>query len=199
MKKVSKFDGSVQMKGEMWMMTNKLAELVLFVAEKSKSDPAFSATKLNKILFLADFLHYGITGKPITGARYVHRQNGPAPADMLDVIRLLVEAGRAQMEESTYFGYTQKRIVPCVGPDTSIFSEKELELVESVIEHVRPSNAKELSEWTHTLKPWLLTEEGEELPYASVFVLSSLPVERAGIKWAKEELNKLRREEGYAH
>ena len=57
----------------------KLKELVLYIAQKSEDDPSFGATKLNKILFAADFYFFGQTGRSITGASYVHRGKGPVP------------------------------------------------------------------------------------------------------------------------
>ena len=56
----------------------KLKELVLYIAQKSEDDPSFGATKLNKILFAADFYFFGQTGRSITGASYVHRGKGRA-------------------------------------------------------------------------------------------------------------------------
>ena len=44
----------------------RLLELILYVAEKCQDDPKFGATKLNKILWWADFLAYAQHGTPIT-------------------------------------------------------------------------------------------------------------------------------------
>jgi len=40
-------------------------ELVLYFSSRSDDDPKFSATKLNMLIFFADFLAYAYLGKPI--------------------------------------------------------------------------------------------------------------------------------------
>ena len=61
----------------------RLAELILYIAEKCEHDPGFGAVKLNKILAFADFSSYFETGKPITGAEYMRLPQGPAPRRLL--------------------------------------------------------------------------------------------------------------------
>ena len=175
-------------------MSKKLRELTLYVAGRSKGDPAFGLTKLNKILFISDFYFYGIRGESITGAKYVHRKNGPTPRTIHSVIESLTDKGKAHIEEIEYFGYSQKRLVPLIGADTSGFSEDELTFVDNVIGKFEKFNASDLSDWSHTLNPWLLTDEEEEIPYCSAFVMHRLPVEKAGITWAKEELRWIKKE-----
>jgi len=170
---------------------DRLKELSLYIAEKSKDDPSFGAIKLNKILFATDFYFYGFTGRAITEAKYVHRNNGPVPRRMPLIIESLKTEGRAKLEDTTYFGYSQKRLVPLMGANTSMFNEGELSFVDQIISHFRSYNGTQLSKWTHDLSPWLATEDGEEIPYCSVFVLNPLPVEKAGISWAMKELTAL--------
>ena len=57
----------------------KLAELILYVAEKIQSDRTAGATKLNKYLYFADFSAVRKLGHPITGAEYQRLRHGPAP------------------------------------------------------------------------------------------------------------------------
>ena len=44
----------------------KFTELVVYVAARLQSDRSGGATKLNKVLFFADFAHVRRTGRPIT-------------------------------------------------------------------------------------------------------------------------------------
>ena len=50
----------------------KLSELILYISQKCATDPKFGAVKLNKILYLSDFLAFGNWGEPITGVEYQH-------------------------------------------------------------------------------------------------------------------------------
>jgi len=177
----------------------KLVQLVLYIAEKSREDLSFGSTKLNKILFAIDFNYFGSTGESITGAVYVHQERGPVPKIMPGVLQYMVGLNMAAIEDTEYFGYRQKRVVPRIKPDMSDFDEEEIEYADKMIEHFRPFSATELTEWTHELDPWILTENGEEIPYYSVFILRNLRVEKSGVKWAMQELRRLRKEEEYAH
>lgn len=172
-------------------MTAKLEELVIYVSEKSRDDAKFGMTKLNKILFTADFNYYGLKGKSISGATYIHLPKEPVPRGLQNIILSLQAQGRITLEEKIYFGYPQKRINPIMGPDMSAFNEDEIELIDEIIDDCKPLNATDLSDWTHELNPWIYTEDYEEIPYYSVFVIKDLPVEKAGVKWAQQELNEL--------
>ena len=57
---------------------HKFTELVLHVAARLQDDHSGGATKLNKVLFFADFAHVRRTGAPITGAAYQKLDHGPA-------------------------------------------------------------------------------------------------------------------------
>jgi hypothetical protein len=169
----------------------KLEELIIYISEKSKNDPSFGATKLNKILFFADFVHYGSHGKAITNAEYVHRSNGPTPKFMKPALDSLEKESRIKIDEVSYFGYQQKRVVPLTGPDLSMFGQTEISFVDEVIEVFKAFNGSELSTWTHLLIPWLLTEEEETIPYETIFVLNNKPIDKAGLRWAQKELEEL--------
>src|ERR1041384_212988 len=90
---------------------HKFRELVLYIADRCQDDPRFGATKLNKILFYADFLHYGESGTPLTGATYRKLEHGPAPKQLLPTQTKLVSDGSAALSKRERYGYVQKRIV----------------------------------------------------------------------------------------
>jgi hypothetical protein len=58
---------------------SKLAELILYVAERLRGDPKGGAMKVNKVLFSAEFAHMRLHGVPITGVEYQKLERGPAP------------------------------------------------------------------------------------------------------------------------
>ena len=57
----------------------KFTEMLLYVADKLGDDRAGGATKLNKILYFAEFAHVRRHGRPISGADYFRLDQGPAP------------------------------------------------------------------------------------------------------------------------
>ncbi len=172
-------------------MSDKLQELILYIAHKSHDDPSFGVTKLNKILFLADFMAYGYFGESITGTTYVRRQFGPAPRDMASVLSEMEVAGRVQVVELPHYGYTQKRPLPKENANLSLFTPEQINLATEVIGQCEGMSAAELSEWSHTLTPWLSAGDGEELPYETVFVLKHMTVSRADMGWAMEAVDEL--------
>lgn len=172
-------------------MKDKFKEIVLYIAQKSKDDPTFGSTKLNKILFISDFTYYGLTGKSITGAEYWHLQNGPTPKQMIKTLNELESRGDIIIKKTDYFGYTQKRIIPKRKADTVIFADDEIDFINQTIKFFNAKNGTELSNWTHTLTPWLITQNREPIPYEAVFMLHQLPVEKDGLVWAESELKRL--------
>ena len=149
----------------------KFRELMLYVAEKLLDDPAFGATKLNKILFFADFRAYGEFGKPITGASYQRLDRGPAPVQLLPIQSELVEEGAAVLVEREYFNYPQKRLFPRRAPNLSCFSAAEIALVDEIIEALRHHNATEVSFLSHiNVLGWQVAADREEIPYQAVFL-----------------------------
>lgn len=172
-------------------MIKKLDEIIVYIAEQSEKDLKFGATKLNKILFAADFHAFAYRGSSVSGATYIHRNNGPVPKEIVEAKNRLVEEGKITEDIVEYWGYQQKRILPKVEPDLSVFSKDEISIVKEWIDKFKNYNATELSEWTHKLVPWLITKNEEEIPYSAVFVLLDLPVEADGIDWAENELSEL--------
>src|SRR6266849_3234100 len=90
----------------------KLAELILYISQKCATDPKFGAIKLNKILYLSDFLSFGNWGEPITGVEYQHLRKGPAPRRLIPVREALQKDGKLLVQSvSLKSGNMQKRMV----------------------------------------------------------------------------------------
>lgn len=156
----------------------KLAELILYVAERCSEDADFGATKLNKILHASDFLAYAMFGKPITGTEYFRLDRGPSARRMMPVRAYLEANDRLAIQKTQRFGFTQHRPVPLEDADLSMFEAREIALVESVIRAFEGKNARDVSAASHVNKisaGWQLTEDRETIPYYSVFVSPSRP------------------------
>ncbi len=75
-----------------------------------------------------------------------------------------------------------------------MFDKEELELIDQVIRENRNLNGTELSEWSHSLVPWIITRYGEKIPYQTIFLMKKLPVEMDGFIWAEQQLDRIKRE-----
>ena len=158
----------------------KLAELILYIAEKSSDDEGFGATKLNKILHAADFLAFAIRGEAITGVEYFHLRQGPGPRRFVPVREHLVKEDRLAIEECRRFGYAQHRPVALDEADLSNFEAREISIVDDVIRILWGKTATQVSEGSHVNNislGWQLTGDQETIPYESVFVSAATPSE----------------------
>lgn len=148
----------------------KFKELVIYIAQKCGDDPTFGATKLNKILYFADFYAYGESGAPVTGATYIKAPRGPVPRQMMLMRENLQQAGDACLTKAPYHGHVQERIVPIREANLDLFSPREIALVDDIIRQLWGINAANISEYTHRLAGWRIAEDGGEIPYESVFL-----------------------------
>jgi Protein of unknown function (DUF4065) len=95
----------------------RLAELIVYIADRLIGDPRFGATMLNKVLFFADFEAYRRTGQSITGAVYQHLPQGPCAHQLLPAIQSL-GSDVVWKETNTYAG-KQKQLIALAQPGWS--------------------------------------------------------------------------------
>ncbi len=152
----------------------RLAELIVYVAEKCASDPYFGATKLNKILWATDMISYARYGQPVTGVAYQRLDAGPAPKRLLPVKRKLLEEGQIFEVRRQIGRLTQKRIVPTRNADLERFSGRDIAMVDEAIDIFCGKTAVETSDMSHK-RAWHVAGPGGLIPYEAVF-LSDEPV-----------------------
>lgn len=70
----------------------RLAELIVYISQKCANHRKFGATKLNKILFYADFGSFKKYGCSITGTEYMKLPNGPVPRQLVPQRKALLAA-----------------------------------------------------------------------------------------------------------
>jgi hypothetical protein len=164
----------------------KLAELILYISQKCANDPTFGAVKLNKILCYADFWFYAYNDQGITNVEYQKLPNGPAPRRLIPVRDKLIENGDLAMQEvALKSGATQKRTVNLRRPKLDLFTGAEIAMVDRVIEFMQDTTAETASDISHTLVGWLVVDEGETIPYNTIY-FANPPLSHAEISRAKE-------------
>ena len=157
---------------------NKLAELMLYVADKLRDDRAGGATKLNKVLFFAEFAHMRRYGQPITGAEYQKLEWGPAPRRLVPVRDGLVDSGKALIEERFFLGYLQHRLVPNEPVRPQLLSPQEIESTNEVVEDLRGLTARQVSDLSHAEEGWRMVADGETIPYEAAVLRRPVVTER---------------------
>jgi uncharacterized phage-associated protein len=152
----------------------KVIELVLFFAEKMN----VLKTKLNKLLFYTDFLHYQQYGYGITGLSYRAIQWGPVPASYESIFeyaaaRKYIEIRYLEFED----GKCGEQFVPCQEHtfDHSLFSHIELETAQYVMEKFTPISTKDIIALSHEEKGWVENiEQKGKISYNYAFELKHI-------------------------
>lgn len=148
----------------------KMKELILYLATRSESDPRFSSTKLNKLLFYCDFAAYRDLGRSITGHSYQKLPFGPAPKAMLPILDQMKRDHDCVETERDHFGRTQRRVQAQRPPETALFSVDELRLADRILADLWESSAAEVSDLSHDFIGWKAAALNEVIPYETVFV-----------------------------
>jgi hypothetical protein len=169
----------------------KFAELLLYVAREIEEDPTGGATKINKILFFAEFSHMRTHGKPITGMPYQKLPQGPAPRRLLPVRGRLIEEGSAELRMDDYFGFPLSRLVALREVQVAMFGESERRAVDQVIGALWGKTAKEVSDLSHEEMGWKMVEDGEDIPFSSAFLARRVVVTDKMRKRAEDLAEKL--------
>ena len=149
--------------------TEKLRELVLYIADKCKEDRTFGAVKLNKILFYADFISFAEYGEPITGVKYRKFEQGPVPTIFKRVRSEMEEGGEIIIRKKSYHGRVQHRLIPLRPPDFSQLGARDIALVDDVIQMFWNRSAQEVSELSHD-RAWKERSRGRGDTYEAAFV-----------------------------
>src|SRR3989338_1079397 len=107
------------------------------------------------------------------GLTYIKNHHGPTPKEFIKVVEQMKIDGELEEVKSKYFTYEQKKYIPVVHPDLSKISGQELELIDDVLNRLAGKSATELSEYSHKDTPWLVSEDGKDISYESVFYRDS--------------------------
>lgn len=131
-------------------MRKKFENLILYVCQESEADEAFGRTKLNKLLYFADFGHFRDHGKSISGEEYMAIQNGPVPRAMKPVLDDMISSG-AIREDTINIGARHPQMRPHAvrNPDVSLFSASEKAYVDNVLSKYVRMSGTELAELSH--------------------------------------------------
>lgn len=168
----------------------KFKSLVLYACWKAGDTSRLGATKLNKILWFSDLMTYLNLDAPVTGARYIKRQFGPVPSNILPVMEELKAEGKLVVRDTEHFGKPKRDFFPMLYPALGDFSADEISIVDGVIDQIcKNHTADSISRLTHN-RAWELAEIGEELPMFTVFARRG-EIDETDIQWADEQIASL--------
>ena len=112
-------------------------------------------TKLNKLLFYADFLHYQWTGYSITGNTYRAIKMGPVPTEFEKLYEKLADENVISREFKAFNnGHYGEYFRGLTGYDENAFRKSELAVLEKIIETFGEQTSQALIERSHQEKAW---------------------------------------------
>ncbi|WP_308990897.1 type II TA system antitoxin MqsA family protein [Mariniflexile litorale] len=131
----------------------KLTEMVVFFAQNMEP----YITKLNKLLFYSDFLHYKYEAVSMSGTRYRAIDRGPVPNNYDSIFDFMNREGDVNIiEEERQWGFS-KQFVSFKDRtfNSSLFSEIELEILNKVNNTFKDINTPDIVEISHTEDAWI--------------------------------------------
>jgi putative zinc finger/helix-turn-helix YgiT family protein len=123
-------------------------------------------TKINKLLFYADFLHFKHYAVSITGARYAHATFGPVPDKYETMLALLIENGSLLPEEFMCSeDITGEKLVAAKVYDFNLFSDSEIKILATVRERFKGFSSRRIMEYSHEEAGYRETASGQFISY----------------------------------
>ena len=148
----------------------RLREMILYVSERANAAPRWGKTKLNKILWRADFEAFLERQVPVTGRAYQRLPNGPAPVEMAPVLAEMINAGLVSIDHAVISaGIIEERIVPNEKPNLRFFSADDLRFVDEAISYLWSDTAADVSRDSHGIA-WKSRADGDPMPYELAYL-----------------------------
>jgi transcriptional regulator with XRE-family HTH domain len=132
----------------------KISEMVVYFTEKMKP----WKTKLNKLLFYADFVMYNKTGFSISGTQYRAITMGPAPNNFQSIFEYLANNDHIDVIYTTFAdGNTGEQFVPNAKRqfNPKLFKDQELIILDEITERFKNTSTNEMIKISHKEKAWI--------------------------------------------
>lgn len=142
-----------------------LMEMMVYFAHKPGG---VLKTKLNKLLWYADFVHFRKHSVSISGAQYIHLPYGPVPDDYLAYLYSLSAEEALSIEEMDMGNeLVGENIRAMRKPAENILlsSGTALKVLQGVYTYFRTYSSKRISELSHKEEAYLRTQPQERISY----------------------------------
>jgi hypothetical protein len=167
----------------------KMAAAVHYIVANMPTE-RLGSTKLNKILWEADILHFRATGASVTGeTAYKKLQHGPVPKGVLDAIGLLVHEGKIVCREFGPRGSVRREFRKIIDPDVSLFKAAEVQALEKAIARLYYLTAREASNRTHD-SLWQQTPMNCDIKVSAASVETASASPRT-MRWAEKVVDEI--------
>jgi putative zinc finger/helix-turn-helix YgiT family protein len=150
-----------ELSGYLTLHLAKLQNAILFFCKGGQLK-----TKLNKLLFYADFKHFKENAVSITGARYAHLQHGPVPDNYEFFFASLTHSRQIEVSEIQIYKYYGENFVSAIEPDLSGFEPSELKVLAEVKEIFKDFTATQIRDFSHSERGYSETQDHDLISYS---------------------------------
>ncbi len=143
----------------------KLKNVILYLVKRLDG---VLKTKLNKLLWYCDFLHFKETSVSITGSQYVRLQYGPVPNNYDFITDMMHNEGLLDKMEVIFnasAGIVGEEFTALAEPQENMFSEKELQVMNFVTDKLRNYTSKRIMDKSHRETAYKKCENGDIISY----------------------------------
>lgn len=153
----------------------KLVQMILFFSRELQP----FKTKMNKLLFYSDFLHFRQTGFSISGTQYRAIPRGPVPSRYDGLYEFLTDHNKINIREQVFSDdVVGDQFLPAKENlfNPELFSENELEVLNKIAKRFQKTTTKEIIEKSHEEKAWQENQTDHKLiDYKYSFDLNEFP------------------------
>lgn len=131
----------------------KFTEMVVYFSEQIKP----FKTKMNKLLFYADFLMFKQSCFSISGVRYIAINMGPVPHNFQSIFEYLANKDEIDINYNEYAngGFGEQFIARPDRPfNGSLFTEMELDVLKKIVATFKTTSTNDIIELSHLEKAW---------------------------------------------
>ena len=143
----------------------KLKNMILYLVKRLDG---VLKTKLNKLLWYCDSLNFKETSVSITGAQYIRLPYGPVPNKYDFITDMMRDEGLLDKIEIIFnakAGVVGEEFTVLVKPDKSIFSEKEIQVMDFVADTFRNDTSTSIMNKSHQETAYKKCKDGDIISY----------------------------------
>jgi uncharacterized phage-associated protein len=149
---------------------NRLKNILLYFIEKNNG---VFFTKMNKLLFYADFMAYRMTGKSVSGLAYKALAHGPVPVRWDRIYSFYDEIDQEIVQFPD--GRAGTKLVSNISPDMAEFGDDELKILEYVSQRFKNETPTKISETSHQEDAWKKYQNSDKLiSFEMAFTLKAI-------------------------
>ena len=134
-------------------------------------------TKMNKLVFYADYMMFRKHGQSISGMRYVAIDRGPVPDKFQTIYEYLAYINKIEIKNVSFQNYVGDKFKASNSSVNSqeLFSETEIEILNEVCNIFKETSTKDIVDLSHKEKAWIENQvQKSTISYHYAFDLSQV-------------------------